>query len=294
LPKASVVVPTFNRCTLLPRVLEALLTQDYEGDYEVVVVDDGSRDATPQVLQDWVRRHPSCLRVFRQDNAGPARARNRGAHEARGPFLVFIDDDCVAERSWLRSLDRALEHTGAAAIGGAVINAEKTWVGRYVNCERVIDHVVSPHGVVEELITSNAGVRADVFRQLGGFDEAIRVAGGEDTEFSLRLRATGLQIAAAPDARVHHESRVDLRGYLRMIYRHGRGRRRLGARFPVYRLCVPRLRLAWLTWPIRLWVVRDYLRYRHTSVPRGEALRYVSLRYLENIVRMAGYIRGSS
>ena len=59
----------------------------------------------------------------------------------------------------------------------------------YVNRESVIDHVLSPDGKVLELITASAGVKSAVCRELGGFDEAIRVAGGEDTEFSLRLRA---------------------------------------------------------------------------------------------------------
>lgn len=293
LPTASVVVPTFNRAALLPKVLQALMEQDYDGKYEILVVDDGSRDATPYVLEEWARRHPSWLRVFRQDNAGPARARNRGAVEAGGQFLAFIDDDCVAENSWLRRLERALEEAGAAAVGGAVINREETWVGRYINRERVIDHVVAPDGTVKELITCNAGVRADIFSRLGGFDEAIRVAGGEDTEFSLRLRAAGLRIVSAPTARVHHDSRVDLSGYLRMIYRHGRGRRRLGEQFPAYSLGMPHLRLLWLTWPFRSWIRRDYFRYRNAGVPASEALRYVLLRYLENIVRMAGYIRGA-
>jgi GT2 family glycosyltransferase len=269
------------------------MEQDYDSTYEVLVVDDGSRDATPSLLEEWARRYPSRLRVFRQGNAGPARARNRGALEAAGVFLAFIDDDCVAENSWLRRLQCALEETGAAAAGGGVVNREDTWVGRYINREHVIDHVTSPDGTVKELITCNAGVRADIFRRLGGFDEAIRVAGGEDTEFSLRLRAAGLRIVSAPAARVHHDSRMDLSGYLRMIYRHGRGRRRLGEQFPAYSLELPYLRLVWLTWPLRPWIRRDYFRYRHDAVPASEALRYIILRYLENIVRVAGYIRGS-
>ena len=294
MPTASVVVPTFNRAALLPKVLQALLEQDYRGEYEILVVDDGSRDATPNVLEEWAGRHPSRLRVFRQDNAGPARARNRGAGEAGGRFLAFIDDDCIAEDSWLRRLEQQLEEAGAAAVAGAVINREETWVGRYINREHVIDHVLSADGTVQQLITANAGVGADIFTRLGGFDEAIRVAGGEDTEFSLRLRAAGLRIVSAPAARVHHHSPVDLGGYLRMIHRHGRGRRRLGERFPAHRVSLPALRLAWLTWPFRSWILRDYRRYRRAAMPAREALRYVLLRYLENITRMAGYLRGSS
>jgi GT2 family glycosyltransferase len=178
-------------------------------------------------------------------------------------------------------------------VAGAVINREDDWVGRYIKQESVIGHVLSEDGSVTEFITANVGVRAHVFREMGGFDEAIRVAGGEDTEFSLRLRAAGHQIVYAPDARVLHESRVGLSSYLRMIFRHGRGRRRLGERFPAYRLRFPHLRLLWLAWPLRPWVLKDFLRYRSAAIPATDALRYVLLRYLQNLARVAGYIRGT-
>lgn len=293
LPVLSIVVPTFNRAALLPRVFAALLDQDFGGDYEILVVDDGSGDATPQVLEEWARRNPLRLRTFAQKNSGPARARNHGAEQARGQILVFIDDDCIAERSWLRELKQCIDATDAAAVAGTVVNDDEGWVGRYVNRESVIDHVLSTDGSVLEVITGNVAVRTEAFRRLGGFDETIRVAGGEDTEFSVRLRDSGLRIARAKQARVYHDSRVGLKEYLRMIYRHGRGRRRLGERFPQYRLHLPHLRLLWLTWPVRSWLFRDCLRYRRAGVPRGEVARYLLLRYLENVSRVAGYIRGT-
>ncbi len=292
-PRATIVVPTFDGAASLPRTLAALGGQDYPHPYEILVVDDGSHDSTPAVLEEWRQRLSPVLRVFRQPNSGPARARNRGAAEARGRFLAFIDDDCIAEPSWLREVDTALESAGTAAVAGAVINRESSWVGRYINREAVIAHVVEQGGTVSELITGNATVRSDVFRALGGFDESIRVAGGEDTEFALRLRACGHSIAYAPRARVHHESHVTLASYLRMIYRHGRGRRRLGSRFSQYRLSVPHVRILWLLWPVRTWMFRDWGRYRRVGVPAGEAARYLLLRYLENVVRVAGYLRGT-
>jgi len=290
--RASIVVPTFNRSKLISKTLEALFQQDCDFAYEVLVVDDGSSDETMVVLEEWCRKNPGRMRAFHQENSGPARARNRGAREALGGFVAFVDDDCVAEPSWLRRLEAALG-AGCDAVAGSVINPQGSWVGRYINRENVIAHVVSPEGFVMELVTGNAGIRASVFEQLGGFDEAIRVAGGEDTEFGLRLRASGRKIAYAPDARVHHDSTVDLRGYLRMIYRHGRGRRRLGERFPEFRMSLPLLRMGWLAWPLRSWMVRDFARYRRGGISPGESLSYLLLRYLENIARLAGYIRGT-
>jgi GT2 family glycosyltransferase len=273
-------------------VLTALASQDYAAEYEIIVVDDGSRDATPAVLEEWSRRLTPRLRTFRQENSGPARARNLGARQAKAPFLAFIDDDCFAETSWLRKLEGALQEAGTAAVAGTVVNSEQGWVGRYINRELVINHVPEENGFIAELITANAGLRREVLEELGGFDEAIPVPGGEDTEFSLRLRAAGHRIFGAPEARVFHESRVDLHDYLRMIFHHGRGRRRLGELFPAYRIQLPHLRIFWLLWPMRGWMIRDYRRYRRANVPRVETLGYIVLRYLQNIARISGYIRG--
>lgn len=289
----SVVIPTYNRSAQLRSLLDGLMRQDYDGEYEVIVVDDGSRDDTPSVLESWTRNHPDKIRAIRQGNSGPARARNRGAADSCGRWLAFVDDDCVPEATWLQALELVFESTRVAAVAGGVINREEDWVGRYINRESVIDHVRAEDGTVREFVTANAAIRADVFRSLQGFDERIRVAGGEDTELSLRLRTLNHKIAYAPEARVHHASRAGLLDYLRMIYRHGRGRWWVGKSFPEYRLAAPYLRLVWLCWPFRRWMVGDYVRYRRSQVPIVESLSYVALRYLENVVRMAGYIRGT-
>lgn len=290
---ATIVVPTFNRAGVLAECLEAVLNQQYDSDYEVIVVDDGSRDETPSLLEEWRAEHSARLSVFRQENSGPAKARNRGAREARGKFLAFIDDDCVAEPLWLASLVGTIRSAGGSAAAGAMINRESTWVSRYIVKEVVIDQHLAADGNVRDLITGNFCIRADVFHRAGGFDEQIRVAGGEDTEFGFRLQSLGYRIAYAPKARVRHRSHLILSDYLRMIYRHGRGRWRLGERFPEYRIAWPYLRIIWNAWPARAWMVRDYFRYREMGTPRAEAGGYILLRYLENLVRIAGYIRGT-
>jgi glycosyltransferase involved in cell wall biosynthesis len=289
---SSVIIPTYNRARFLPRLLEALLRQDYEAPYEVVVVDDGSMDETPKILAAWATHHSGRILVFSQKNSGPASARNRGAREARGRFLAFLDDDCTPEPSWLRSLQAASLTSSVGAVAGAIVQGETSWVDRYVNRESVIAHRMGDDGSVLELITANAGINASTFAALAGFDETIRVAGGEDTEFSLRLHTAGHRIAYAGLARVHHEPKKRLSAYLSMIYRHGRGRRRLGDRFSGYRVRLPILRLFWVAWPFRIWMIKDFARYRRGGAPNIESIRYVLIRYLENVVRIAGYLRG--
>ena len=290
---ATIIVPTFNRAGILGECLESLVSQEYGSDFEVIVVDDGSRDETPTLLEEWTARHPTRLRTFRQQNSGPARARNRGAREAYGRFLAFTDDDCIAEPSWLASLVRTIKGNQGGVAAGVIVNRESTWVSRYIVKEAVIDQHLGEDGNVRELVTANFGIRADVFHHAGGFDEQIKVAGGEDTEFGLRLQSLGYRIAYASTARVCHRSHLTLGDYVRMIYRHGRGRRRLAECFPAYRMGWPYLRFLWNACPARAWMVRDYQRYRDMNVSGIESVQYVMLRYVENLVRVAGYIRGN-
>ena len=94
-PSFSVVIPTFERPDTLHQVLEALGRQAGAVDFEVVVVDDGSLDATPERLRALSPPYP--FRFFRQENSGPAAARNRGVEEARGRSILFLGDDIVPE-----------------------------------------------------------------------------------------------------------------------------------------------------------------------------------------------------
>ena len=95
-PEVSAVLTTHNRAVLLPRVLEGLARQNLDhARFEVIAIDDGSSDSTPEVLEAWRGRLP--LRIVRQEHAGVAAAKNLGVLMASGPILVFLDDDDVAE-----------------------------------------------------------------------------------------------------------------------------------------------------------------------------------------------------
>jgi glycosyltransferase involved in cell wall biosynthesis len=103
--RVSVVIATYNRSQLLPRLFSALNNQTLPDDeLEVVIVDDGSTDDTPRILAELARSSRVPVRLLRQSpNAGPAKARNRGANEAKGGIIAFTDDDCVPTADWLRA-----------------------------------------------------------------------------------------------------------------------------------------------------------------------------------------------
>ncbi|MGZ6282554.1 MAG: glycosyltransferase family 2 protein, partial [Ktedonobacterales bacterium] len=98
LPRASVVIPTYNRCATLARVLGGLSCQTIAPDtFEVIVVADGCTDGTDDLCRHLAGELPFHLRLLQQANAGPAAARDRAVREARGSLIVFVDDDVVPD-----------------------------------------------------------------------------------------------------------------------------------------------------------------------------------------------------
>ena len=95
MPKVSVVIPTYNREKYLPDAINSVLNQTYK-DFEIIIVDDGSRDNTKEVVESFMKKYPHIpIRYFYQENKGPAAARNRGIKEAKGEYIAFLDSDDV-------------------------------------------------------------------------------------------------------------------------------------------------------------------------------------------------------
>src|SRR5262249_26805158 len=113
--QASVVVPCYNNEALIGRCLESLDRQTLRNELEIIVVDDGSRDTSPQT----VGNHE--VRLIRQQNGGPAAARNAGAAAARGPIVLFLDGDCVAPPRWAESMIAAMQDGTADAAVGTIV-----------------------------------------------------------------------------------------------------------------------------------------------------------------------------
>jgi len=112
LPFFSVIVPTYNRAHLLDRCITSVLAQT-DADLELIVADDGSTDVTGQLVSGWAEREDR-VRYFRQENIGAGDARNLGASEAKGEYLLFLDSDDEVETDWLMSLRTVIERAQAA------------------------------------------------------------------------------------------------------------------------------------------------------------------------------------
>jgi glycosyltransferase involved in cell wall biosynthesis len=199
-PAVSVVVPTYRRAHLLPRLVAAFETQVNPPAFELIIVDNASPDDTATVLRHLQAKTTTTLEIRRVGhNRGPATARNVGWRAAQAPVVAFMDDDCVPASDWLREVVAAMAHRDLA-LGRTVPDPAQTRdlgpFSRTMSVSR--DDGLYP--------TCNIAYRRFLLEQLDGFDESFE-AGGEDTDLAWRAIAVGVQPTFAGDAVVHHDVR---------------------------------------------------------------------------------------
>jgi len=207
--RLSVVVPVKDGAAYLERTLPALVAALPPG-AELIVSDDGSRDASP----DAARRHGA--RVVRSDaTAGPAAARNRGAREASGEVIAFLDADVRVHADTLERLLSPLSDPKLAAAFGSYDAAPeaRSWVSLYKNLAHHFVHQRSA-GEAQTFWAGCGAVRAEAFRSVGGFDERYARPSIEDVELGYRMRERGYRIELVPQAQVTHLKRWTLASFL--------------------------------------------------------------------------------
>lgn len=198
----SVVIPTHNREALLQRALRSVAGQTLD-DYELIVVDDASRDTTPMYLASLPAHR---CRTFRNEiNLGASGSRNRGAGAAHGELIVFLDDDDELRPAALERLRQAhLAHPEADFFFGARCVHQKDLAGNHVNSQTDDWSALSDPlsgsrflALTLDIAASTAfTIRRSVFAALGGFDEQLTVS--EDRDLFIRLARGGFSGVAVP------------------------------------------------------------------------------------------------
>jgi GT2 family glycosyltransferase len=212
----SAVVCTYNRARLLRQMLESFFAQpDLESqEYELIVVDNNSSDATPSVVEACGPR-PG-LRYVLEKRQGLSCARNRGTEEAHGDIVAFLDDDVIVGDHWLTALQACFEATHADAVGGrSHLTYEAhppAWLGHHFRvCLSEVD--LGPQrqtrSTAHRLHGLNLAFRKSTLQSVGGFDETLGRRGsgmlaGEEYAVLSRIIGAGGRIVYEPDATVWH------------------------------------------------------------------------------------------
>ncbi len=216
----SVVIPTLNRAKVLSRVLEALCQQTMQhNEYEIVVVDDGSTDGTKAGVEEVAKRESGrhTIKYVKQDPSkkGPASANNLGIRNASGRYILFMNDDVIADKELLREHARSHSLHSRVIVQGRVINTSS------------LDELGKKHngyaGGYSDMsfgyfTTWNCSVEKALLEQAGMFDEDFRELCWEDVEFGYRLRRLGVKQIynkAAFGYHFRHEFKVDNIGWVK-------------------------------------------------------------------------------
>ena len=215
-PKVSVLICARNAAETLDECLRSIAGLDYP-DYEVIVVNDGSTDATGAIA----RRHAG-VTVIDTSHGGLSAARNAALLRAAGGIVAYTDADVRVDPAWLVYLVQPFLRSNVAGAGGPnVVPEDDPWMAQCVaRSPGAPTHVLLDDRLAEHVPGCNMAFRRDALLAIGGFDAAYHAA-GDDVDVCWRLQARGLQIGFAPSALVWHRHRGTVRGYWRQQVGYG-------------------------------------------------------------------------
>ncbi len=272
----SVVIPCLNAAEFLPFQLEALSMQDCDVEWEVVIADNGSTDATIEVAENFRNRF-RLLSIISELKKGRQHACNAGAKAAIGEMLIFIDGDDEVASGFLKAMAAALK--------------AHTFVASRLEHERLNPRNRGGYGAVqtESLSLSNGflpfasgcsiGIQKAVFESIGGFGSDKYFC--EDVDLSWKAQLAGHKIHFEPAAVIHYRQRESLSKMLRQHYNYGKAAALLFRDYAKYGMPKRKISEVVKEWALILW-----------SLPRLRA-HEEKARWLRRTGRCCGYIKGS-
>lgn len=237
--KYSIVVPVYNRPDEADELLESLCSQTLK-DFEVVIVEDGSRNTCKDVCDRYADILD--LHYYYKENSGPGQTRNYGVERARGEYVIIVDSDAVTPPGFMQAIDDELQRQPCDAWGGPDAAHES-----FTDIQKAISYAMTSffttggiRGGKKQLDkfyprSFNLGVRREAYLQLGGFSKtrfSKMALYGEDIDFSIRIYKAGLSCRLFPEAWLWHKRRTDFRRFWRQVYNSGYARINLWRMYP--------------------------------------------------------------
>jgi GT2 family glycosyltransferase len=225
-PKVSVVVCAYNAESTIEECLAGVEDLDYP-DFETIVVDDGSSDATAELAARFD------VRLIRTPNEGLSAARNIGLEVAEGEIVAYLDSDAFPDPDWLKYLATAFVRGDHAGVGGPnIIPPEDSWLAQCVSASPGGPiHVLVSDREAEHIPGCNMAFRKSALEEVGGFDPRFRAA-GDDVDACWQVLARGGTLGYSPGAVVWHHRRASIRGYMKQQFHYGKAEALLERKWP--------------------------------------------------------------
>ena len=229
----SLIIPVYNRPNEVEELLDSL-TRQSETNFEVVIVEDGSKETCQHVVEAFKDKLDVSYSYI--PNGGPGNARNYGAKQSKGDYLIVLDSDCILPPDYIKSVNKELKETGADAFGGPDKASDS-----FTDVQKAINYSMTSffttggiRGGKKKMDkfyprSFNMGIRREVYEALGGFS---KMRFGEDIDFSVRIFKGGYRCRLFPDAWVYHKRRTDLKKFFKQVHNSGIARINLYKKYP--------------------------------------------------------------
>lgn len=220
--KYSIIIPVYNRPDEVRELLDSLSVQQYE-DFEVLIVEDGSRISCKEIVEKFHDRLN--VRYLTKENEGPGPTRNFGAERAAGDYMVFFDSDCLIPSDYLKQVDCELDAIPVDAFGGPdAAHPSFTPIQKAISYSMTSFFTTGGiRGGKEKMDrfyprSFNMGITREVYQATGGFE---RLRFGEDLDFSIRIIRAGFSTRLFSRAFVYHKRRTNFRQFFKQVHNSG-------------------------------------------------------------------------
>jgi glycosyltransferase involved in cell wall biosynthesis len=243
----SVIVAAHNEEALLPQQLDALVAQQWDGAWEVVVVDNRSTDGTADVVGRYSARHPNVRLVPATEGAGQSHAMNVGVASTTAPWLAFCDADDVVAPGWVAAIASGLQEHEVVTGPSELERLNPPWLVD-VRGRSIEQPVGTFAGIFPCIRGADWGCRRETWEAIGGMNEEYQA--GQDIDLSLRCWLAGVDIVGIPGALVHYRYRTSSAGLWRQGYAYGLHRPIIARRLRDLGLPRPPRLSGWKSWAL--------------------------------------------
>ena len=218
----SIVIPTFNSEKKIGHNLNKLV-ENIPKDVEIIVVDDGSKDDTINIINNFIYSSKrKNMTLIEKEHTNPANTRNEGWNEAKGEFIIFLDSDCEVTKNWYEEMLKPFEEKGIVGVSGVYLSMQTKFISKYIHKQTEYrQNKIKKY--TDNLATYSLAVKRKLLERIKGFPENYPYASCEDTEFSYKLRRYG-KFVLNRKAKVVHIHEESIKGYLKKQFNHARYR----------------------------------------------------------------------
>ena len=279
----SVILCTYNRGEMLRECLDSILSQEYpKKEYELIVVNDGSTDNTEDILKKYEEKALCKFKWTSQKNSGLRVSRNKGIKSAKGEIICFTDDDCIADKTWIKNIVNGYESEAIGGVGGKIISHNaKNVIDKYADEKKFL----TQEKFFDPILGGNISHRKDVIEKTGFLDESFMSCA--DVDYGIRVRLNGFKISYAPKAIIYHKHHTTLEGLIKQQRTYGRGYARMHKKYirdydPYYNMILIPLKIMHRVIPYPFRIIK--------ALSVGDMKYYLSEPILDIIVSISHFI----